>query len=70
MTLSGVNYPGALDLLDNGAKSPVSTEVGVRMLKKSNDQITQQGQAVIQMVEQAGAVAKSTPQAPLLDVYA
>lgn len=70
MTLSGVNNTSALDLLDNGAKSPISNEVGVRMLKKSNDQIVQQGQAMIQMVEQAGAAGKSSPQAPLLDVYA
>jgi Putative motility protein len=44
-------------------------EVGVAVLKKAQDTMKQQGEAMVQMLEQAGAPAANTGK-PLLDTYA
>lgn len=44
-------------------------EIGVSVLKKAQAAMKQQGQAIIQMLEEAGAQAPQSGQ-PLLDTYA
>jgi hypothetical protein len=57
MNISGMN---SADLLINLAgqtrEGSLQAEVGVRMLKKAQDRMTQEGQAMVQMIEQAGSV--------------
>ena len=68
MTISGYSASAVLaNLADSGDAPGVKVEAGVSMLKKANDQITQQGEALVKMIEQAGAPAAG---GPLLDVYA
>ena len=51
--------------------TPQSTrqDVGVAVLKKAQDTMKQQGEAMVQMLEQAGAQSSGTAKS-LLDVYA
>ena len=44
-------------------------ETGVRLLKKSQDVATQQGEAMVQLLEQAGQIA-SSESGRMLDTYA
>jgi hypothetical protein len=68
MTISGLSTSSVLaDLADNGNALDVKFQASVSMLKKANDQITQQGAALVSMIEQAGAPAADQPR---LDVYA
>jgi hypothetical protein len=68
MTISGLSTSSVLaDLADNGNASDVKFQASVSMLKRANDQITQQGAALVSMIEQAGAPAMDQPR---LDVYA
>lgn len=66
MTISN----GPTSLLDSVLTAQTTQqEMGVSVLKKAQDAMTQEGQAIVQMLERAGAQA---PQAtkPLLDTYA
>jgi hypothetical protein len=57
----------ATSLLDSVLKAQTtSVEIGVRMLKKSQDAATQQGEALVQMIENSGPKENGR----LLDTYA
>ena len=63
MTIS--NQPSSL--LDSVLQSQTTQQdVGVAVLKKAQDQIKQQGQAMVQLLEQAGV----SPDGSRLDAYA
>ena len=63
MTISG----NPISLLDSVlAAQKVQTEIGVAVLKKAQDQVTQQGEAMVRMLE----AIPSPSTAPLLDTYA
>ena len=68
MTIS--NQPSSL--LDSVLKAQANrADYGVAVLKKAQDAETQQGQAVIDMLEQAGAPAANPPSSDSrLDTYA
>jgi hypothetical protein len=64
MTISG---QPATSLLDSLLKAEQTrTEMGVAVLKKAQDSAKQQGEAMVQMLEQSAP----RPEYPRLDVYA
>jgi len=66
MTISN----GPTSLVDSVLNAQVTQqEIGVSVLKKAQDAMKQEGQAIVQMLEEAGGRA---PQGgpPLLDTYA
>ncbi len=66
MTIS--NAPTSL--LDSALTAQTTRQdMGVSVLKKAQDTMKQQGEAMVQMLEQAGAQAADDGK-PLLDVYA
>jgi hypothetical protein len=66
MTVS--NTPASL--LDSVLTAQTTRQdIGVAVLKKAQDNIKQQGEAMIQMIEQSGAQPPNTA-TPLLDTYA
>jgi hypothetical protein len=65
MTISN----GPTSLLESALTAQnTQQQMGVAVLKKVQDVMEQQGEAMVQMLEQAGAPANSGK--PLLDVYA
>ena len=67
MTISGSSPASLLDsVLQSQA---MRQEIGVSLLKKSQDVMKQQGEAMVQMLEQAGA-CQSCEGGRRLDVYA
>lgn len=54
MTISGRNAADALvNAPSPGGGGSVRAEVGVRMLKKAQDQMTQQGEAMVKLADEA-----------------
>jgi len=64
MTISGQPPVSLLDSVLDAQSARVTTDVA--LLKKSQDLMKQQGQAMVEMLEQAGTVDSSR----LLDAYA
>ena len=64
---SSTASPALAALADNSGASDVQSEASVTMLKKANDQIRQQGEAMVAMIEKAGASAENQFH---LDTYA
>jgi hypothetical protein len=66
MTISN----GPTSLLDSVLNAQTTRQdIGVAVLKKAEDAMKQQGEAMVQMLERAGAQPNSEAK-PLLDVYA
>ena len=66
MTMSSVSAAPALAVLSNPQRPPdLQSEVAVRMLKRANDQMTEQGQALISLVDRVGQANQAG-----LDTYA
>lgn len=65
MTISGY---GSSTLINNTPDSQnANTDVGVALLKKAQDQMKQQGEAMVKMIEQSSAACSDCHK---LDVYA
>jgi hypothetical protein len=64
MTISGQPALSLLDSVLNAESARV--DIGVAVLKRAQDLTKQQGAALVEMLEQAGAA----PDCPRLDVYA
>ena len=65
MTISGYGSSAVINNSQDSQKG--SSDVGVTLLKKAQDQMKQQGEAMVKMIEQSSsAAAKYTK----LDVYA
>lgn len=69
MTISSLSSdPSVLAAMaTNNKQADLQNEVGITMLKKANDQMTQQGEALINMISQTGPAAVSDHH---LDAYA
>ncbi len=68
MTISSLSPDSSLlaALSSDNKQQSVQNDFGVTVLKKANDQMTQEGQALINMIEQTGATANPYH----LDTYA
>jgi Putative motility protein len=65
-----VSGSGSASLFDSVLQTQaLREEIGVRLLKKSQDVATQQGEAMVQLLEQAGQPL-SRESGQLLDTYA
>ena len=64
MTINGDAYSASLQAIDTS--SNFETQKGVSLLKKANDQIVQQGQALIEMIDSVPTGDRS----PGFDTYA
>jgi len=65
MSMTVSNQPSSL--LDSVLKAETTQQdVGVAVLKKAQDQVKQQGQAIVQLLEQSGVSADGSH----LDAYA
>ena len=65
MTISSSTSPVAAGSIANAAES--QTQVGVALLKKAQDQMKQEGAALVKMIEQSGPASSGYQP---LDTYA